>query len=332
MAGCRAAFPAEKISPALRVKMLIGLAIVSLLLISFGAWAKVNNGVESRMGEDVQYILDVENGSEPDCLHAIDADIKDMRCIIGEKQQPKTIAFLGDSHADRTTKALSAQLKAKDISAIVYSDTWCVPLFDFGATTAHKNVFCRDFMKLALKEVVENPHIETVILFAQWANYTSGYRWGDKHITAYTHGDAHSVEVSNNPVMFETALLHTINMLAEANKRVILVGSTPEFKAHIRNVLAKQAMSGFAEQEVDALLTVTSDDYEKRNRDVLKSFDKAAAQFSVEYVDPHHIFCPKGSCEVKNEAGQPLYEDSNHLNLIGSRVLVEAIGAALTPP
>ena len=101
-------------------------------------------------------------------------------CIVGDETKKPSIALLGDSHSTRLTTYLAEILKSKEKSFVVYSQSWGVPLLDVGTDTAdNKRRKNRMFMSNALNEILNNTDINTVILFAEWANYTEGRRYLD---------------------------------------------------------------------------------------------------------------------------------------------------------
>lgn len=176
-------------------------------------------------------------------------------------------------------------------------------------------------MEDAFKQVIENKDIATVILVAEWSNYTTGQRWGDDGVAFYT--DSFSKETSHpeNIATVERAFNRTISALQAANKTIVIVKSTPEYSAMVPKYLAKNYL--YNGELNMGQYTVNASTYAQRNMAIERIFQKLNHP-DIQFTDTFSIFCPTSVCEVANERGA-FYSDSNHLSLLGSARLVPFI-------
>ena len=211
----------------------------------FGIWAHIQNGAEFRLPQDVQGLMSMRNGDSSNCHNALNhRQIRDGEtCVIGRAGVTPTIAVLGDSHAARISDAFSDALNANGQAAVLYNGSWCVPLMHFATNTAKKNG-CVENVNAAIEFIAQQTQIKTVVLFAEWSNYTSGTRHGMQGADSYVFdaGGAFAfqgIAPSGNVVQFEKAINHTFERLSSAGKHVVVVMPTPEFEFHVPKSLAK---------------------------------------------------------------------------------------------
>jgi hypothetical protein len=203
----------------------------------------------------------------------------------------------------------------------------------FATRTAKKNGCVRN-VNATFEHIVKQPEIKTVVLYAEWSNYTSGARFGDKVADSYVF-DEHGAfsfggaRVADNVLQFDRAISYTLEKLKSVGMRVIIVMPTPEFSFHVPKTLAKILLFG---ESTVTLPVVDKAGYFARNNDAISILRQKADQYQFDIVDPFPIFCKFDICSYSNGAGQILYEDDNHLNYYGAQLLVQPIFEMIGTP
>lgn len=291
--------------------------VLTLVLVAFGLMGHRTSGYPSRFPDVVAGIENPPDNNPSICKKSGDQKF----CILGHASATATMAMLGDSHSYKLGEELSKQLGTLKKSMHLYDGSWCAPLMDFGTSHPSKRPECRQYMEDAFKQVIENKDIATVILVAEWSNYTTGQRWGDDGVAFYT--DSFSKETSHpeNIATVERAFNRTISALQAANKTIVIVKSTPEYSAMVPKYLAKNYL--YNGELNMGQYTVNASTYAQRNMAIERIFQKLNHP-DIQFTDTFSIFCPTSVCEVANERGA-FYSDSNHLSLLGSARLVPFI-------
>jgi peptidoglycan/LPS O-acetylase OafA/YrhL len=244
--------------------------------------------------------------------------------IIGDKTKTPTIALLGDSHSTTITKALDEVLINKEKSLVVYAQSWGVPLLDVATNTPEKCRSNRVFMLNALNDVVNNSNIDTVIMVAEWANYTEGRRWGDTITSYYTDKYSKSNSIDENVKVFERGLKRTLELLANRGIKIIIVGSVPEYNLRVPEYLGK-LYRFYNSTKIPREYLITYKDYEKRNANVFKAFGNANVYKLANYIDTFKLFCNGTFCEYMDNDNNVFYQDASHVSYSGSKVIVNEI-------
>lgn len=302
--------------------------VVLFIFAVFGAWAHVQHGAAFRLPTEVRGLMTARKGDSSQCHNALNSrDISiGKTCTVGADDQKLTIAVIGDSHAARISDALSDALKERRLSAALYNGSWCAPLMHFATNAAKKNN-CVRTMNASFEHIIAQSDIETVILFAEWSNYTSGTRHGGQGADSYVFDISGafsftSVTPLENVKHFEKAVAYTFGRMKQAQKRVVIVMPTPEFHFHVPKTLAKLAL--FDGNQI-ALPSVHKAGYVSRNKDAITIIKQYADEYGFDTVDPYPIFCKSDICAYSDSMGQALYEDDNHLNYSGAQKLVKPI-------
>jgi peptidoglycan/LPS O-acetylase OafA/YrhL len=290
----------------------------------FGAWGHLQNGAQGRLSDEVTSIMAAKAGDSSGCHNSLTAKTVMLgeTCVIGRSDIRANIAIIGDSHASRITDALAMHLDKMAMSAITFNASWCAPLMHFGTDVLLKSE-CTAFVDAALTKTIENSDIRTVILFAEWANYTKGMRFGDENVAAYTFDNLDDTgDVSQNPIAFDRAMEFTFRKLKQAGKNVVLVSPTPEYQFHVPQSMAKVVLFN---QSVGDLPRVTKAGYLERNKEAIHSLREHADRFGFSVLNAYEVFCAAQNCMFHNEKFEALYEDSNHLNFAGASMLVSPL-------
>ncbi len=301
--------------------------IGSVTFFLVGALGHVNNGFPERFPQSILNVYYTNNGSLKRC----DEDIfrkSGSTCIIGAQDVAPTSALFGDSHSSKLTKSLGEILKKQNKSMVVYAQAWCPPLIDFGTDNINKVPVCREYMTSSFAKIMKDKKIETVVLAAEWPNYTKGIRPGTDTDQAY-YTDEHSVEKSleENYAAFTRSIDRTLNSLSEKNKKVVFITSVPEYEVNVPIALTKRYLIG--EKELPQEYRVTLSEYKKRNKEVFNALINAKESDSIAIINSSSIFCQGEYCDY-HDGDLPSYEDSNHLTYEATRLITKELEKLLT--
>jgi hypothetical protein len=217
---------------------------------------------------------------------------------------------------------LNEEMAARSLSARLLAKGWCAPLLYWrpSATGRCGGVDAENFEQSFL-EVLSDDEVDTVVLAAQWANYTTGYRYNSDAISYDFALDASTnTLVAENVRNFQLALEATIARLREAGKIVVIVGPVPEYSFDVANVAFRMSMLGSLDY---SRFFLSREDYDRRNIDVFRVFGLSGME-SV-YVDVWSVICDMHKCSPFTEDGFPLYSDHNHLVREGMESIVAEI-------
>ena len=105
------------------------------------------------------------------------------------------------------------------------------------------------------------------------------------------------------------------------NKKIVIVYNVPEFDMHAYNFIRKQHLFNDVPIATAAgmLQKITIQKYHTQNYGVFSVFNEVKDR--VRFFEVERIFCPEQVCEQSSN-GLPLYSDTNHLNMIGAKMLV----------
>lgn len=303
---------------------LLGLGIGTLLLI--GRVIILEQGFNERMPPAVLRVLSASFGSKAGCLNKLSADAiaRGERCFIGAAEGEPSVAVIGDSHATSIADDLSEDLRARGVRGMIFTWSWCPPLAGLEAdlTARRKCTAARDE---AVRRIASDSRVKTVLFYAEWANYTTGYTQasGDP-ATAFRFDSGGRVE--DNPAEFAKAARATFETLARSGKRLVIVRSTPEFTFRVPTRAARLLLR---KVESPSTLDLPLSAYRDRSGQAMHLLDAAAQGLDIAFVDPIPALCPAGRCPVLNERGEALYFDHNHLSRTGVRLILPLIGPLL---
>jgi peptidoglycan/LPS O-acetylase OafA/YrhL len=305
---------------------IFGFAVAgSVFLTIIGLIGNLNKGCKNRFDNTYAKLAVIKDDARVvACKEEIELSTGHT-CIIGDKSKKPSIALLGDSHSARLTSYLDEILNNKGKSLIVYSQIWGVPLLDVGTDTViEKSRNNRTFILNAYNSILSNSDIDTVILAAEWANYTEGRRYLDTETAYYTDKMSRVISMDENLKVFERGLKRTLDLLDSRRIKIIVVGSVPEYDWNVPQFLGKSyRFTGSTTIPKEFLITLEK--YEKRNANVLKAFKNVDIYSRSRYVDPFSLLCNGTSCKYMDSDNNVFYVDGNHLTYSGSKAVVDDI-------
>lgn len=289
---------------------------VCAVFVAIGLAGHVGKGFEWRLKERQLQIIAHGQPVSFDCEDT-------QNCLLGDARGEFTgIAFVGDSHMGRYAYLLNEIMLERQVNARLVTKGWCAPLLHWRSSVVER---CGgeddDAFEQAFRSVLTDKTVETVVMAAEWANYTTGYRHGARAISYDFEGnDVRNKSITGNEHEFDGALKSTISELRLAGKSVVLVGPVPEYDFGVP--LVALSFSAFGELDFGGF-ELTRSAYDERNDAVFSSF--SAIDDGIRFIDVWPIICGAASCSPFSSSGFPLYSDGNHLVREGMVQIVDEI-------
>ncbi|MDA7760271.1 acyltransferase [Amylibacter sp.] len=298
-------------------KLTICGVVFSVFFITFGIIGSLMNGDLYRFNNETLAISNPTSGSS-----CPTPKVADGGCLIGDITKSPSIIVLGDSHARALTASLHVQMSKSGKTALLYASDWCPPLLKVDVSNDDEDN-CGSTRDTAFSRTLSDPNITTIILHAEWANYTTGTRWGKRSLRFISDELTIHNSIDENQNVFARGINRTISRLIDANKQLIIVKSVPEYEVNVPNYLAIQ-FSKTGSLDADSF-QVTQVVYDHRNKVVHEGFNESMQTPDLIFIDPFQLLCPFNLCQIVDANQRVLYNDGNHLSLAGANMLTPHI-------
>lgn len=300
-------------------KQIFWLSLIgSLAFITVGLFGVMRGGDLGRFSGPIKSIASTSGGALKRCM----GTFRKSGCSIGSDNTRASIAIIGDSHSGALQKALDTTLRSQKKSGLSFAGSWCIPFIEVRTKTQYRDK-CFTEISSHLETIISNTEISTVVLVAEWANYTQGKRWNVEGTAYYEDRETTNLSLKENSRVFSRGLLRTVKKLKSAGKVVIFVKSVPEYKQHVPNYLAKSlALTGKASMNE---YTIDKTGYLTRNLEVEKSLKDLDLKSEMRVIDTYKILCPGDICRYISESNEVLYSDDNHLSESGAKLIINQI-------
>ena len=303
-------------------------AAVTMAATAIGLIIYAGHGWPGRFAADVTRLENYrtsENPNEDKCLKVGLQLAPRSPCTIGDPAKASVFLW-GDSHAGVMYGALSTI--AKQGPSTVYAATSrCPPLLGLGTDDA-----CVRGNDRRLQYVRAHPQIRTVILAARWSLYLEGRAVdigpdetnGNTPILQWPNGQRIERFSPAARAAFTFSLDRLVDALVAAGKKVILVYPVPELGYDVPSRAARMRAAG----EDPADFTVATSVYFHRQDHAIDILNGLGQRPGLTRIYPERVLCPANRClSVLHET--PLYYDSHHLSMPGSRLLVPQLERAM---
>lgn len=224
-----------------------------------------------------------------------ESDVTDPRCILGAGAAAPVAVLWGDSNAAHYVDMVDVFARREGFSFRNLEIGSCPPLLDDpgGFVPARRLQDCRASLLVA-RPVVEAARV--VMVSGSWSDYGA------------------------RSESFLEKFFDTVHTLVGGGRLVVILGKVPGVATYDR-VCREKALS---------VPLKTCDDIPVPAPVEILSINRRLRTFAettpnVEYFDATNYLCPGGLCSAFNEAGEPIYYDSSHLTVTGSRALGEQI-------
>lgn len=241
----------------------------------------------------------------------------DRRCFTHPSESVDVVLW-GDSHANHWFPLMRTASGDLGMNVEEFTRAACPPLlgvmpFDEG----HIDHQCEHFNQAAIVEIERLAHagLKGVVVAARWPAYL-GRPSPDGTLQAQlSYGD-----VPLGPAQSEEALriglTNTLERLERAGLRVVVVGSTPEFRYSVPQCLLRRPLTQCAmpRAAVD----------ERRGRSMSVVANTVATNGGAHMYDPLAFFCDRNYCYPMH-GRTVMFSDPQHLTATGSPLLEPAL-------
>ena len=312
-------FRGAKLSRPGRVVAAYGVALLVMVLLGVGF--RVTNGVAVRAPElaRMEDSLDVNRAVE--CIHAADrGPLLSDRCTPAPTGA-RTIALLGDSHAEAIEATLRQRLNSSD-QLVAITAFSCPPLK--GATRSLPDApefgaACARFNEQALELVMQRKDIDTVVLAGSWPMVASDHFVG-------AEGDS-----SANLLR---GIRAEIAALEAAGKRVILVDDWPSLTFVPLNLVELRSLPGRAllARVLGDPPAGKDDGWVARGQTITQAGEAVRVALlalakddpGLRVIDAKELMCAGERCAYADGA-KLLYSDNNHVSHFGAERILSGV-------
>lgn len=239
-------------------------------------------------------------------------------CMVGGRQL--SAVLLGDSHATSVVTAIAGALSTPNSGVMELSYSSCPTLFGTHSTPGRKSAAghdCNGFLRWAQAKLRTTSKDVPLIIVNRSNVYVSGYNERSATFRSPLIYFSEPVEMPTAKSIAEF-IQNTVSTTCELAKdrQVYLVRPTPELLVNVPTTQSRAMLRG---EKLD--ISVSLDDYHKRNASVWAAQDAAKEKCGVKILDPLPYLCEAGRCSG-TRGGRAMYWDDNHLSGFGASLLI----------
>lgn len=269
------------------------------------------------------------------CLAEFGDTVPDQSANCQSSGFSKGIVLLGDSHAAALSSAMRELAEDKQMNFAVYTKSSC-PFLTAATRSLVQNPDhaseCHVFNENALKIVIDNESISTVVIAGYWSAGLESKTPG----IGYTKIEGLEDEDKNESAqgILKSSLVDTVQKLHASGKKVIILGEIPRFTFNsFQEVLTESLpVRNYIERTLDPYFSTAdgkiSKNYVIEIPETSKMIISDAAGFidGAIYLDPVSAMCSSEDCLYASSDGVPYYFDYHHLSKPGAMFLLDEIG------
>lgn len=221
----------------------------------------------------------------------------------------KQVALIGNSHAGILKDSLTSYFAQQGYSLDIFSQGGCTPFWNLDRHDGgHAPQGCSKDINRGIRAALDNPQIDTVVLAARFDATGSLYLVDapdtDLVGLGFPASDAH------NWVLFETSLDKTLQMLTQAQKRIIIIENVPTLSFNPKECINRPLRIASKLREPCTMSKAAVLAEQQTYREIIGRVTQKYP--SVIVFDPLPAFCDSEHCYGKVN-GAVLYSDRNHL-------------------
>lgn len=222
----------------------------------------------------------------------------DTNCVLGAPGAEPHYAVWADSHGVALAFALSERLAPRGEAVMEITGSGCPPSLDYSRLD---QPLCAEQNAITLAGLMRDDRIETVIFSVNFAAYPR-QQWPD----------------------VLDGLTRSVEAVAAAGKRVVLVYPIPVFDYDVPNALGMLAARG-ADPASHAL---SRQYFDATNAMAVAHLDALRQRVRATPVYPEDALCGRTQCPAYVAGHGALYYNKDHLSLEGGRLVAELIPVA----
>lgn len=293
--------------------LVAGWAVITIAFLGVARYVRSTQGFIRPPPPEVVKILDYQTERNPCKKQAFDEAIPPNRpYVYGDRSSPARFALWGDSHANTIAYVMGNVAGKHNESFKFYGRSGVVPLLGvynskFGGPAQGE----QEYTEGAFADIVADANIHTVILYARWMLMLKGRDLkGREAGNLWVPNGAKTDE--DREAYFRACLLNTVRRLIAADKKVVILYSTPEIEIKVPQIVASKYLHPERPLELP-----DEQAFYRRQRVVFKMFDELSPDPHLVRLRPYTYFLQKGAI-VYAEGNVPLFFDGNHLSQAGA--------------
>jgi peptidoglycan/LPS O-acetylase OafA/YrhL len=324
-------------------KRIFSFSLLSIaVLAGSGVFLHISNGVPQRIPDEYNNILsDRERNNRLPCHSRPGAFIAPRHaCEMGNRNASKTVALVGDSHADALAFSVDKVAMKKDIRVLNFTYNSCPPFPSINFYQTSASDLCNIYLK-ELKDFMERDNkIKAVVISARITPLFNGLTRFDNLEGGIEEGPIiHMPSVKNLDNKEISSPEKVVDQLAAAIKKdilwylstgriVYLVYPVPEVGWDVPRNFVRRKLS---DSKIDPEYLSTSYTlFKQRNKRVIEIYDSIQHKNLVK-IRPSEFFCDtKTDRCLSHDTIRPFYYDNNHLsNYAAEHLATEIFGETM---
>jgi len=236
------------------------------------------------------------------------------------------VAVFGDSHAEVIFAGLASSTARRPL--FLAGRNGCAPILQLEVIPDRLAEICRRSAQLAHTAILSDTSIHTVLLVSRGPAYITGSGFGVDAQRAVVPVAIRRLTTDSSalPRAFELGLERSIKLFVSAGKRVVLIVGVPEL-----GFMPEECLIGrpFGLREVRSPCAVSRTAVDQRNTGYRRLVATIAARNpALAVFDAQPLFCDGALCRA-TEGERLLYQDGNHLTIVGSRLVAQRLNELL---
>ena len=245
----------------------------------------------------------------------------EQNCLLGAGTSASgyNTVLWGDSNGAHLAPAFQVIDQQMGIVTREMTKAGCPPLVGIRfLPVTRMAIGCPAFNQNAIDNLLADPQVRVVVLAARWNALANGLS------AAPAKGSGvNSVESRS---LFVEALRHTVSLLTDSGRQVVLVSQVPSPELNPITCLSRARFNGWSEVGCDAMPVGF---YAAEEGRIDGAFAEATDNLkNVRVVHPFDVLCNSGSCALVDQDG-PLYWDADHLSDRGAVLLIPALESGI---
>lgn len=296
-------------------------ATCAVVLVGFGAWGDLKEGLPFRLAPDVRNFIKETTWSE-NCLFQVKDGIPavpDRKCVFNANAGT-TYAVWGDSIGASMSPALLDALQLRRIGMIQLTHGFCAPIIGVSTARDEGAANCDAFNQRALGYLTQSK-VDTVVLAASWVNFFN---------SPYLQIDGSEYSRNDIPVSaIAKSLQETVRALEASGKRVVIIYPSPRFDKPVVEVMAGRIVKGDAAPDFE----YAASDFKTNTARAYSVLD-AAVPDNATKVFPQQIFCNRWQEDMCffGRDGVAYIADRGHYTKAGAAMIVNQLMRKLQSP
>ncbi|KAA0014330.1 acyltransferase [Billgrantia pellis] len=314
-----------------RPQIFKGALAMSCLMIGVGFYGTYSQGIPWRFNGEIENLVMVR--SQKHINSTCQSTPGNMRpleeaCVYNESGD-RTVVVWGDSQATPLVGPVAERVDALGMKVKQFVYTNCLPIAGY---TRSDEPECGRHNNQVLEYILEDDSVEMVIMLGRYPLQFEGVSFnngegGVEHDEAVRAVPMDRLDIEDEELRIDVVgslLQETVEKMANAGKRVILIYPVPEVGWDVPYLLVKEKIFGI---ERFAPLSTSYDIFKQRAATAYEQISRIVEHDNLLKIEPASIFCDTylpSRCATQIE-DELLYYDNNHLSVSGASMLVARI-------